>query len=233
MTLLLIVVFVLLAIIGVFIFLNSKGEISAQSFPYEKQAALFTPAERSFFGLLEQAVGNEYRIFGKIRLADVVSVRRGLSSGDRQRAQNRINAKHLDFVLCNKGDLSLACCIELDDKSHAQKKTQDRDQLLENVMKAASVPLIRVKAQTGYNVQTVRNEVEKATGRKVVDEGNISEAKTEIVNEVPVTKGAAKLCPNCSSAMTRRRATKGEHAGKEFWGCVNYPKCKTIIPVVT
>ncbi|MDH4232178.1 MAG: DUF2726 domain-containing protein [Nitrospirota bacterium] len=233
MALLLIVVFILLTIIVVFISLKSKGQISTQSFPYEKQSALFTPAERSFLGLLEQAVGNEYRIFGKIRLADIVSVRRGLNSSERQKAQNRINAKHLDFVLCNKGDLSLVCCIELDDKSHAQKKTQDRDQLLENVMNAASIPLIRFKAQAGYNVQTVRNEVEKATGRKVVDEGNIPEAKAETVHEAPVTKQAAKLCPKCSSVMTRRRATKGDHAGKEFWGCVNYPKCKTIIPVVT
>ena len=229
----LLIMAILFAIIVVLVSFKLKSDKTPQSYPYEKQSTLFTPAERSFFGLLEQAVGNEYHIFGKIRLADIVSVNRGLSSSERQKAQNKINAKHLDFVLCNKGDLSLACCIELDDKSHAQKRTQERDLLLANVMNAASIPLIRVKAQAGYNVQTVRNEVEKATGRRVVDKDKSPEAKTETVNEMPVTKDPAKLCPKCSSAMTRRRATKGEHAGKEFWGCVNYPKCKTIIPVVT
>jgi restriction system protein len=32
-------------------------------------------------------------------------------------------------------------------------------------------------------------------------------------------------CPNCNSAMVRRTARRGPNAGKNFWGCQNYPKC--------
>lgn len=33
-------------------------------------------------------------------------------------------------------------------------------------------------------------------------------------------------CPRCGKKMIRREAKKGKNAGDEFWGCVNYPRCK-------
>lgn len=33
-------------------------------------------------------------------------------------------------------------------------------------------------------------------------------------------------CPVCSSAMLLREAKRGNNAGKSFWGCSNYPRCK-------
>jgi hypothetical protein len=41
-----------------------------QSYPYEKEQALFSPTERSFLGVLEQALNGRYRFMGKVRLAD-------------------------------------------------------------------------------------------------------------------------------------------------------------------
>ena len=37
------------------------------------------------------------------------------------------------------------------------------------------------------------------------------------------------LCPKCGSVMVKRKATKGPNAGKEFYGCSNYPKCRGIV----
>lgn len=39
-------------------------------------------------------------------------------------------------------------------------------------------------------------------------------------------------CPNCGIKMTRRQAKKGDYAGKLFWGCMNYPRCKCILKYV-
>lgn len=39
------------------------------TYPYERQPSLFTPAERSFLGVLRQALGSDYHVFGKVRLA--------------------------------------------------------------------------------------------------------------------------------------------------------------------
>jgi restriction system protein len=33
-------------------------------------------------------------------------------------------------------------------------------------------------------------------------------------------------CPLCSSNMLRRDAKRGANAGKPFWGCTQYPRCK-------
>lgn len=37
---------------------------------------------------------------------------------------------------------------------------------------------------------------------------------------------AATSCPLCSSLMVRRDAKRGANAGKSFWGCTQYPRCK-------
>ncbi len=37
-------------------------------------------------------------------------------------------------------------------------------------------------------------------------------------------------CDRCNSPMTRRTARKGEHKGKQFWGCTRFPKCRYSVP---
>ena len=38
------------------------------------------------------------------------------------------------------------------------------------------------------------------------------------------------ICPACGAAMILRSAKRGAHAGDQFWGCTNYPKCRKIMP---
>lgn len=40
---------------------------------------------------------------------------------------------------------------------------------------------------------------------------------------------AAPACPRCKVAMVRRQAKQGPNAGKQFWGCAHYPKCRGTI----
>jgi len=37
-----------------------------------------------------------------------------------------------------------------------------------------------------------------------------------------------EICPKCGSPMVLRIAKRGHNAGKEFWACSAYPKCKYI-----
>jgi restriction system protein len=39
---------------------------------------------------------------------------------------------------------------------------------------------------------------------------------------------AARKCPKCGSNMVLRTAKRGPNAGKQFWGCSAYPKCKMV-----
>jgi hypothetical protein len=129
---------------------------------YSRKRTLFSPAERSFLGVLEQAVGAEYRIFGKIRVADVLEPRRGMDRRTHQAAFNRISAKHFDFVLCALADLSILCAIELDDASHQRAGRQDRDAFLVEACRSAGLPLIRVKAQRAYSSDSLKETLAAA-----------------------------------------------------------------------
>ncbi|WP_081999852.1 topoisomerase DNA-binding C4 zinc finger domain-containing protein [endosymbiont of unidentified scaly snail isolate Monju] len=39
---------------------------------------------------------------------------------------------------------------------------------------------------------------------------------------------APQTAPKCGEAMVKRVARKGPYAGREFWGCSRYPKCRGV-----
>jgi len=85
------------------IFTNLLVPSSDNTYRYRKQDALFSSAERSFLGILDQAVGDQYRILGKVRIADVITPEKGMNRRHWQIAFNRISAKHFDYLLCDTG----------------------------------------------------------------------------------------------------------------------------------
>lgn len=130
--------------------------------PYERAKALFSAAERSFLGALDQAVGSEYRVFGKVRVADLAVVKPAIGNAARQGALNRIALKHVDFVVCRASDLAVVCAVELNDSSHASRRAQARDDLLANVCRTIQLPLLTVPAQHAYEVQGLREQFRAA-----------------------------------------------------------------------
>jgi very-short-patch-repair endonuclease len=122
----------------------------SQTYPYVRIDALFSPAERSFFGILSQVVGDRYIIFGKIRLADIIKPESGLSQQQRYSALNRITSKHVDFALCDLRTLAIVGVIELDDKSHKADRGRDRDAFIDAALAAAGVPVLHVQTQKAY-----------------------------------------------------------------------------------
>ena len=103
---------------------------------------LFSPAERSFFGVLEQAVWGRYRVLGKVRLGDLVQPAKGLSAGKRTGAWNRIHQKHVDIVLCQPDTLAVAGVVELDDASHRRKDRAERDEFVDKALSTAGIPIV-------------------------------------------------------------------------------------------
>jgi hypothetical protein len=126
------------------------------AFPYQKEPALFTPAERSFLSVLDSALGPQFRILGKVRLADVIKVQSGLGGSARQQAFNRIQSKHLDFVICDPNDLSVKFVVELDDSSHQQSHRQARDAFLDKALAAAGVPVFHFAVKRTYSMPEIR-----------------------------------------------------------------------------
>jgi len=40
------------------------------------------------------------------------------------------------------------------------------------------------------------------------------------------TQPQSVSCPKCGGDMVLRKAKRGSNAGKQFWGCIKFPKCK-------
>ncbi|MBI2438033.1 MAG: DUF2726 domain-containing protein [Lentisphaerae bacterium] len=153
-------VLILLGIVAFVVKVVLPGLGKAQvALPYQKEPVLFTPAERSFLGVLEPALGDQFRVFGKLRLADVIKVKAGISGSARQQAFNRIQSKHLDFVVCDPSDLSVQFVVELDDSSHQQSRRQTRDEFLDKALAAAGVPVFHFSVKRTYSAQDIRGTI--------------------------------------------------------------------------
>jgi len=155
------VIIILLVTASIIKTILNKKKPEPQNYPYEKQS-LFTPAERSFLGVLEQTVNGQYRIMGKVRLSDIVKVKGSMNKSSWQNAFNRIQSKHVDFVACDPATLNVQFIIELDDSTHNKSNRQERDQFIDNTLKAAGIPIFHITAKKSYSVQDIQNIISKA-----------------------------------------------------------------------
>ena len=246
---------VLLAIaIGVILILTQKKRASGEVFGYRGKRYLLSKAERSFYGVLTQAVGDKVLIFSKVRVADVLTPQKGLNRSNWQRAFNQISAKHVDFLLCDPQDCAVKLAIELDDASHGSAKRQKRDAFLEQACESAGLPLLRIRAARGYGVADIRQQVEamlfpvqqdsslekpeQLEGQDVevtVSEKERADSQTEgqVGKSIEVPTGVeaaaqpvAPACHQCGEVMVLRKARSGKNAGQQFWGCSVFPKCR-------
>lgn len=247
MSYLLVLVVIFVAFTFIAARLKNQSASSSEGVPYEPRQKLFSPAERNFFGVLEQAVAGQFRVMGKIRLGDLIQPAKGFSRSQRTSAWNRIQQKHVDFVLCQPDTLSVAGVVELDDASHESKDRSDRDAFVDMVLSTAGIPIVHFTARKGYSLQEVTAKLNEVISlRPVAPEPvalsgidreeqafveEVAEAVAEFVAEVPheqVIEHAVPICPACSSPMVKRQAKKGPNAGKYFWACSAFPKCRNI-----
>lgn len=163
-------IFVFAAIIVSFVLALAANKARAgldRNANYSLRGSLFTPAERSFLGVLESVVGNNNRVYGKVRIADVIKVKSS-SSKSWQSHFNRISAKHFDFVVCDASTMRFICAVELDDKTHGKQKRAARDEFVISVCAKSGLPLLRVQARSGYSVSDVKAQfnslIEKVRG---------------------------------------------------------------------
>jgi hypothetical protein len=146
----------ILAVSGVLLWFRFSGKISedADSLPYEKKPSLLSTAERSFYGVLCQAVDHRYSIFAKVRLGDLLEIPWGTPKV--RSYLNRINRKHVDFVLCDPTSFSPLLVIELDDSSHDREDRQERDAFVDAALDAAGLAILHISVQHAYAPAEVR-----------------------------------------------------------------------------
>ncbi len=107
-------------------------------------------SEQSFYLTLKHILSEEYDIFPKPRMIDVI--------GANKHGKPRVIQKHIDFVITRKNHPILA--IELDDSSHNSPYRKKQDKAKNDIFEAANFPYIRISAQKYYNTNELKKRIE-------------------------------------------------------------------------
>ena len=198
---------------------EKEEETSSIDYPYHLVDEFLSPAEHNFFFNLKAVAGDSVHIFSKVKLSDLFYTKTG-DHGKNRSYTNRIDRKHIDFLLCDAKTLKPILGIELDDKSHQRADRQERDDFVNHVFEGAKLPLIHIAVQRGYSQNELRSKISTYT---MVTQKNGEEIDG---NSLP-------HCPKCGSEMVLRTAKRGENRGGKFWGCSKYPDCHEIVEYAT
>jgi len=206
----------------VFPFLKrSKDKTSSETLPYRLRDDFLSPSEYSFYKVLSSLIGTKFTIQSKVRLADIFFVAR---PNENAAYFNKIAQKHLDFLICDTTTMKPIFGVELDDSSHQRTNRQERDEFVSRVFETAGLPLLRLPVQREYNSREISAQIVP-----------LLRDKNEIIappqSETNKPGGSVPICPKCGIEMVLRTVSQGEHKGKQFYGCQNYPRCREVKPV--
>ena len=208
--------------------------VQDEAFPYHLRDDFLSPAELGFYHVLRNTVADWAMVCPKVSLKDLFFAQTG-DYGQNRSWMNRIDRKHVDFLLCDPRTMRPLMGVELDDASHERPSRQERDRFVEQVFAVAGLPLVQIPVRNSYDTRKLATCLGSKAG---VTEPAIIASTTpgaEKADPVIVHSPVATLssepppCPKCGAPMTVRVVTKeGSHKGKQFWGCPNFPKCRGV-----
>ncbi len=126
-----------------------------------------------------------------------------------------------------RADQLITYIKEYDAKREAAFTEKDMQEIAEFFLKSDRPR----KSNYSTKYEEMINELEgKKTSQEqeTTEEGErtiIKESPEEKQQQVQVEK---KTCPRCGGELVLRTSKKGEHVGKQFYGCGNFPKCRYI-----
>lgn len=203
---------------------------SVEKISYEKKSGVLTPDHMIFYKALQAAVGSEYSILTNISAANVFAVAANSNPLIAQVATKNIVEKRFDFLICEKNTLAAACVLMLNDNV---------DSLLLGACESSKLPVARFRIQSGYDHEIIKEVIAQAVGQTMSTTSNSFDASlpTDALDIKPSAQKHSKedvadngidvkFCPSCSAVMLKRKAKNGVNAGKMFWLCSTYPKCR-------
>jgi len=93
-------------------------------------------------------------ILSKIRMADLIDIKKGLSRKEYAIAFSKIKSKHIDFILADPSNLAIKLVIELDDNTHDNEERKNRDMFVNKAFEKIDTPIIHVRS-----VQDIENQI--------------------------------------------------------------------------
>ena len=200
---------------------DGREEPPVERYPYLLREDFLSVAERRFFEALLPAVTPWAVVCPKVRLGDLFKAQTP-DKREWYRARNRIERKHVDFLLCDAQTMQPLLGVELNDSSHQRADRRKRDRFVLGVFDAVGLPLVGVRVQAHYEVAELARFLQARAG--------VAETTADVaVVEEPTVVLKAPACPRCGATMVQRVAKSGRNVGKVFWGCSDFPRCRGIV----
>lgn len=190
------ILFAMISLIVIVALLASRLNDNSFPFPFEKKNVVFTAAEKNFQNLVEQALGQKYRVINRVKLSDMVTIRNGVSSKAGQTATNNADNKYLDFVICDRDSMRLLAAIDLVDTQGRGYKVK-KDWFVSGALEAATIPHIRIKVKSNYSLDEIRACINSRLLGNIAPEPKV---KGRII-PAPLVKARPKVKPENNTGV--------------------------------
>lgn len=121
-----------------------------------------------------------------------------------------------------KRDRTYATVRNIWDKSEDRLSDSEVEELYRKLQSLTNVS----KEQKDLHVQQIKEKYDAPTRKEVVSTETVKEACEAAGKVMEPVDG--KMCPRCGNKLVLRTAKRGDNAGKQFWGCSGFPKCRYV-----
>lgn len=193
-----------------------------------------SPEERGLLVALEQAITDQYRIFCKIRLDELVSMPTAHPQLQQMKPVTATSSPPVDYLVCTYPGLKPIGVVMSEDPTAATEQRVFFRQLLVS----SNIPLVTFPFKAEFTQPEVKTKLMEAFPVSLISNVPIPHTppssppqKTANLLLVQPVNQTEQDCPQCSAPMIKRQVSKGPHAGRFFWACSNYPDCKQLLAV--
>lgn len=200
------------------IFGDEKSQKGTMMLPNKEKHSFYNPIKQNQTHIkwLRSYIGEEIPLFSIIVFSERCELKKVT-----------ITSQDIKVI---KRDFTYAAVRDIWNKNKDCLSGEEVESLYKNLQK-----LTKVSEETKeVHIQNIKNrysisEKESACLKKMIM--NPEETKQEIENkkvETSVSENSEpdKVCPRCGKKLILRTAKKGVNAGKQFWGCSGFPKCR-------
>jgi hypothetical protein len=152
-----IILMIILVVVAVAAMKLSEEQVD---FPFMRRNQLFSPVEHQFLDMIERAVGHEFRVVCRVKLTDILSLRRNTDKKMAKTALLKAGGKQIDYVLVNKRDMTPVLALDIVHNLGKEGHKTKRDFFVTGALDSAGIPHARIKARHGYKVEDIRACIE-------------------------------------------------------------------------
>lgn len=218
---------VICIVLSFMFFFGWRGLLQRADFAVQRKSRMLSTAEKNFFECLTNALSDDFYIFTKVRVLDVVESSPAATNIEKKSLMKKLVNQSLDYVLCKKHDLSIFGVVELEnfEKSDDKKGKRNREKMVSEVCETANLRLFYFDIRQDYQDMDIRRLV---TGRARTSSRHITPThQSQLTIDGASTSDFAKTraCPKCHSEVVTKVAVKGDKIGEKFLMCRKYPYC--------